>query len=95
MFGRKPAASEELRAVLRVQDQAEGRTPHVCVKTGQKTERAIEVRAADLGATSQMWERSIGSRSPTVGAALSDTMRVWLEPLSRQRKYMRDRKSVV
>ena len=70
MFGTKPAASDELRAVLRTQDQAEGRLPNACVKTGAKTDRAIGVRAADLGGGTAAWERAIGSRGAVLVARL-------------------------
>ncbi len=70
MIGRTPTTGDELRAVLRERDQREARTPHVCVKTGQKTDRAIRARAVDLGASGGSWERAVGSRLTVLVARL-------------------------
>lgn len=70
MNGPPTATSDALRAVLREADQRDGRTPHVCVVTGQKTERAIQARAADLGSSTEMWERAIGNRGAVALARL-------------------------
>ena len=76
MTGRRVATGDELRAVLREADQREGRTPHVCMKTGQKTDRAIQARAADFGTASAAWERVAGSRL-TIFLA-----RLWRRPVT-------------
>jgi hypothetical protein len=58
------------RAVLRVADQQRERSPTVCVKTGERTDRAARVRASSLP-RAELWEATVGtSIASLVGAVL-------------------------
>lgn len=58
-------------AVLREWDQRRDRSPTVCVKTGQRTERAVRVRAVAMG----RWGAVAGITGTTVAALAGRLLR--------------------
>ena len=95
MTRRRTDTDGELRAVLRVEDQQRGRVPTACVKTGRLTDRAVHVRASDLGPSTLRWEEWVGGgtrlvaavrRRPSVALVLpvhADAWKRWRTALTR------------
>lgn len=61
-------------AVLREWDQRHDRSPTVCVKTGQRTERAVRVRAVEMG-RGEAWTAITGIAGTTVAELVARLLR--------------------
>lgn len=81
MIRRQIARSDEQRAVLRVEDQRHDRVPTACVKTGIKTDRAVRVRAVDLGPSTSRWEEWAGGGVRLVAFVLRRPMTTLVLPV--------------